>query len=140
MHKEQTGAPVVLTEVGPGGPLIQFKAATWEVSGVFLTSKLTLVHLAFLWIHGETSKASKLLHSCIPSPPLSDSTLLSDTMQGPRGIYGEQVEIPGLLRLYLRWGWSEESRHDASSTWETSALEVNAGPGCLEEGWGRSQA
>ena len=73
MHKEQTGAPVVLTEVGPGGPLIQFKAATWKVSGVFLASKLTLVHLAFLWVHGETSKTSKLSHSCIPSPPLSDS-------------------------------------------------------------------
>lgn len=54
MHKEKTGALVVLNEVGPGVPLIQFKAATWEVSGVFLASKLTLVHLAFLWIHGAS--------------------------------------------------------------------------------------
>lgn len=29
MHKIQTEAPAVLIEVGPRGPLIQFRAITW---------------------------------------------------------------------------------------------------------------
>ena len=55
------------------------------------------------------------------------------------GFDGEQAEVPALLRLYLRWGRSKEPRLNASSTQETSALEVNTGPGYPEQGLGRSQ-
>lgn len=50
-HKEPPGAPVVLTEAGAES--LQFNSRPL-LSGVFLASKLTPAHPAFLWIRGAS--------------------------------------------------------------------------------------